>query len=353
MNNQLPQLLRIIRSTYEPSTNFLFNYGKGVIEARYVRKAEKQLIHKRQGTNFYLAPSADKMAEFLPEAKNAEFVETKDGYMAIYVSSHNGCRMGCSFCFLTQNQDTNMQHVNIDAYLLQLKTILSHYQEVVDSALEKPVKRCNINFMSKGEALANKYVVYQYSTLYQQMKVLCEEYGLEMKPNISTIMPTVIRDRSLSDIFEDTPVNLYYSLYSINPTFRAKWLPNALPYDIALNKLKMFQESRSSSGVMNNPITFHWALIKNHNDHVNEAKDIAKILKSYNFDAKLNIVRFNPHPNLSETEADPERIEEIFNIISGVFNNPKSYIVPRLDVKTSAHAGCLNPHSLLGKTSLR
>ena len=56
--------------------------------------------------------------------------------------------------------------------------------------------------------------------------------------NISTIMPYTIKDRSLCDIFGNTPVNLYYSLYSINEKFKQKWMPNAIPSLTALDKLQ-------------------------------------------------------------------------------------------------------------------
>lgn len=120
-------------------------------------------------------------------------------------------------------------------------------------------------------------------------------------PNISTIMPTVLNHRNLYDIFYNFPAYLYYSLYSINPLFRQTWLPNAMPYTMALDKLKRFQVARQDNPV----ITFHWSLIKGQNDQLNEAKELAKVLKDYDFNAKLNIVRFNPHPNVSDLEADP------------------------------------------------
>jgi 23S rRNA (adenine2503-C2)-methyltransferase len=294
----MSKVVRTLKSLCEPSTNFLIPYGKGIIETRYVRKA--------------------------------------NDYVACYVSSHNGCKMGCLMCHLTHNEDITMNHVNIPTYLHQIRTVLNHYAETSSG---QTANRCNVNFMAKGDALANKYLVNQYPELFNGMKEVCADYGLTVKPNVSTIMPFTVAKRDLSGIFCGYPAYLYYSLYSINTEFRSKWLPNAIPYQEALDKLAEFQESDPHKNV----ITFHWAFIKGQNDHLDEVKELAKILKDYNFHGKLNIVRFNPHPDVSDKETEFEKIQELFNVVADVFKNPKSYIVPRLDVSTKTPCGMFVP----------
>ncbi len=290
-----PPKIEILKSKIDPSVNFIQQYGKGKIESRYVRKGPH--------------------------------------YISAYVSSHSGCTMKCRMCFLTQNKDFTMDHVDIKTYASQINTILSYYKADVE---DQSAVRCNINFMAKGEALANKNVVNRYPELYDAMNKVCNSYGLITKPNISTIMPYTVRDKKLIDIFQQKPAYLYYSLYSLDPEFRKKWLPNAIPYQQALDKLKEYQMQGGEAG---NVITFHWSLIKGCNDSLEQAEKIADCLKKYNFNAKLNIVRFNPHPNLSEEEPSKERIDEIFNIISPVFKNDKSYVVKRVDPLVFAACG--------------
>jgi len=299
------EVLKTLKSTYGPCTNFLSKYGNGIIEARYVRK--------------------------------------NPSYVACYVSSHNGCKMGCLFCHLTQNNDITMNHVDIPTYGKQIRTVLNHYKKQVDVYNSVKATRCNINFMSKGDALANKYVVNEYDKLYNEMYKICQEFELETKPNISTIMPYTVKNHSLLNIFHDKPAYLYYSLYSLNSNFRKKWLPNAIPYQDALDKLKEYQL------IYNRVITFHWSIIKGQNDDIKEVNQLAKELRDRNFNGKLNIVRFNPHPNVSDEEASPEKVKEIFDILADVFKNPKSYIVPRLDVKTKTPCGMFVPLEELDK----
>ena len=75
--------------------------------------------------------------------------------------------------------------------------------------------------MSRGEPLANKYVINNYPELYSSINNAVKSNGYkETKMNISTIMPYTIKNKSLCDIFQGYPVNLYYSLYSVNPEFK-------------------------------------------------------------------------------------------------------------------------------------
>lgn len=280
-------------SNGEESVNFEHPYGNGKIEFRYVRKA--------------------------PE------------YIASYLSSHNGCRLGCNMCHLTHNKDTNFKHVNLTTYGSQLDTICKFYRGF---SIDQSAKRCNINFMSKGDALANTTIVNDYPKLYDELDRIGSNYGLKIKPNVSTIMPFTVRHKSLIDIFKDKPAYPYYSLYSVNEEKRKLWLPNAIPYQEALYKLKEYQK------FSNNIITFHFAIINGFNDDLENANRIAKILSDYNFNAKFNLVRFNPHPDTNHTEAPEERIQEIFKIINeSLGNHEKSYIVKRLNTENKIACG--------------
>jgi adenine C2-methylase RlmN of 23S rRNA A2503 and tRNA A37 len=151
LKTPISHVFKTISSSYEPSTNFLIRYGKGVIETRYVRKETRK--QRFENLRPQEAPIEAPLKAPLEQGLNT-------GYIACYVSSHNGCSMGCRFCHLTQNKDTFMKHVDIPTYLLQIETVLRHYNKVTSE--EEPLEtreeiatsgRCNINFMSKGDAL--------------------------------------------------------------------------------------------------------------------------------------------------------------------------------------------------------
>ena len=253
-----------------------------------------------------------------------------------YVSSHNGCRMGCAFCHLTAQNRTQFTAMDAEGYTQQLAHVLDHWKSV---KAQDMVSRVNVNFMAMGEPLANPTVVLEYPPLYSGLLKTASAHQLQMKPNISTIMPHTMRDRSLADVFQDQPAHLYYSLYSLSDKFRARWLPRALPWQHALDKIETWQYS-SPTWRDHSSITFHWCFIANHNDTVDEVNQLATELRSRRFSgAKFNLVRFNPHASMSAQEPSQQRLEECFEQVNAALgNHPRSYIVPR--VGRDVYASC-------------
>lgn len=290
LNKLQPQILK---SSLDRSVNWTFPKGKGHLEARYVRR---DLDH-----------------------------------ISAYVSSHNGCKMGCQMCFLTQLNQVWFNHATLEEYKQQFDKILDYY----DQNNEQTAERVNVNFMARGEPLANKFVINAYPELYLQFEERALRSNLELKSNISTIMPHVMKGRKLSEILCGN-TEIYYSLYSTNQEFRKKWLPNAIDYNEALPMLAEFQT------VSNKPITFHWAFIKNCNDSVADVQELVRVLKPYNFFGKFNLVRYNPPPNLENTEEPSEdRLKELLELLKEAIYDPneKSKIVPRVGQDVYASCG--------------
>ena len=104
---------RIIKAL-DGSVNYIIPYKKGSLECRYVPKSNK--------------------------------------YFSLYISSHNGCKMGCKFCWLTEQKQTSFSHVNVDDFTFQVKTVLENikYNKEEYNFNDNKNIRCNINFMSRG-----------------------------------------------------------------------------------------------------------------------------------------------------------------------------------------------------------
>jgi adenine C2-methylase RlmN of 23S rRNA A2503 and tRNA A37 len=106
--------IKSIPSIFDKSINYIFKTAKGgSFEARYVRRAKE--------------------------------------YISAYPSSHDGCKMGCEFCWLTQNKQTSFNHLTLSDYELQLQIILKNVPEKDHELLNKHQVRINVNFMAKGE----------------------------------------------------------------------------------------------------------------------------------------------------------------------------------------------------------
>lgn len=286
-----------LKSAFDRSVNFVVKKGPSHLEARYVRRVPWKI--------------------------------------SAYVSSHNGCKMGCQMCYLTQLGQTSFNHATMDDYQKQFDHVLSYYDQ---SDEEEPAERVNCNFMARGEPLANKTVINQFDELLNRFEHRAQQSNLELKMNISTIMPYTVAQRNLVDIFGPSKLTeIYYSLYSIKSEFREKWLPNAIDYRDALAKLKEYQLATQ------NPITLHWAYIEGHNDKVEDVEELANIVREYELFGKVNLVRYNPPPNLEHTkEPEEKKLEVLLNIVNSSLTNSVtsgSKIIPRVGQDVYASCG--------------
>ena len=283
-----------------------------------------------RSVNFVLACSQ----EHAPSYLEARYVRRVPEKISAYVSSHNGCKMGCKMCYLTQLGQTSFNHSTHHDYEKQFDQVLSYY----DKNGEERAKKVNCNFMARGEPLANKTVVNEYDQLFETLDRRASLSNLKLKVNISTIMPHTIIDHELVNIFgKNSQTEIYYSLYSIKPEFRKQWLPNAINYNAGLAKLKDYQLATG------NQITLHWAYIKGHNDSVSDVEELASTISKYQLFGKVNLVRYNPPPNLEHTEEpDEEHLLRLLNIVnSGLMNSNtnSSKIIPRVGQDVYASCG--------------
>jgi 23S rRNA (adenine2503-C2)-methyltransferase len=276
-----------MKSQIDPSVNFVEEQLKGFIESRYVRRA--------------------------------------DDYFACYLSSQSGCNKGCRFCHLTATKQTTFEDVDRDGFLEQAKTVFRHYiAETRQSA-----RSVHYSFMARGEALANKHLIQDADSILLPLGKLASNRGLNPKFNISTIMPRTL-NKDLPSIFKIVTPTIYYSLYSVNDSFRERWLPAAMPVDLALRILKDYQS------VSKKIVKIHYAFIKGENDSEEDVNNMCDAVEEAGLVAEFNLVRYNPFSPEQGSEADEEVIQRNFGIIQGRFKG-KSKIVSRvgLDVKAS------------------
>lgn len=299
----------------------------------------KQILKATDGSINYILARATKYDKNIIECR---YVRREPHYISTYLSSHNGCKMGCTFCWLTQSNQTNFDHVNIFEYANQLDTVLSNVPEKDINLMNSKDVRVNINFMARGEAMANKFMINKYQQVYDSLQRVIQKHNYgKMKMNISSIYPHTLKNYKLEDIFKDRPVNFYYSIYSQNDDFRKKFMPNAMPVKCALDGLKSLQDNHPD-----NTIVFHCSFIKGENDDVNDVIKMADLIKDYNFKkTKFNLVRLNPYIRDGKPimeEANPDKLKEIFNIMNDAVTNKvetqKSRIIKR--VGSDAFVSC-------------
>jgi adenine C2-methylase RlmN of 23S rRNA A2503 and tRNA A37 len=289
------------------------------------------------------------------------FVQRDPDYFIVYLSSHTGCNKSCRMCHLTATGQTYFTPTTPNEYLQQAERVFRHWYTVQ----QKETKTVHFNFMARGEPLANPHMLRSTPWRWTQMfngdrdpaaaKILlplfklADLHGLQGRIKISTIMPLEMENVELYDLFIGAS-QIYYSLYSVNEQFRKRWIPKALPTDVALEKLKTYQSYHVdyehtwsifdgkwlAHGAVDNPIAFHWAFIEGENDSVEDVEATCQAILDSGVTGQFNLVRYNP-PNNKSRESSQEVLERNFKIISEALGHPGSQIIPRVgfDVKAS------------------
>ncbi len=245
---------------------------------------------------------------------DCSYVRRVGRHLSAYLSSHNGCTMKCNFCYLTNTKQNKFNHVNHELYSEQLNKILKHAKTIDGN--ESSNTFVNVNMMSRGEPLANKYLVKEYPKFYKTMESVVKLNGYKgPKIIVNTVMPYTVRRRELIDIFQYRPVHLNYSLYTVNEDVRKKMVPNSIHYMEALTKLKNYQE------ISDMPLTIRFALIQGKSDYFEEALHFAETVDKFNFE-KLNfdIVKFNPNtiPGIHSITEECHEVDQILTVFQQV-----------------------------------
>jgi len=277
--------LRVLRSEQDASVNFVEEQLAGFLEARYVRR--------------------------------------RADYFVCYLSSHSGCNRGCEFCHLTATGQTSFAPSTINDFESQALSVLRHYRR------ESPARYMHFAFMARGEPLANPHLLERGQELLIRLGNLARDEGLPSKFCVSTIMPQTLR-KPLVDVFGFVSPTIYYSLYSVEPAFRERWLPTAKPIEAALQELADYQ--RFSKKILK----IHFALIEGQNDSADQVCKMCDALDERGLICEFNLVTYNPATAAQGRESAPEVIaERLAYILERFVGRVKAVKRVGFDVKAS------------------
>lgn len=289
-----------------------------------------------------LQSNIDKSCNYIIPYKGSDvecrFVQRRDDQLIVYVSSHNGCKMVCRFCHLTQNGLTSFDEVDLNCFREQIETVVNHYKDNVSPQLHQ-LKYVNINFMARGEALANSFVRdgSAITTIWSKLLYLGVNSAGYNKPkivfNVSSIIPKEsVDDNPLLETDDRVTTRLYYSLYSLDPVWRKRWMPNAADPNEAVKKIKIWlnETGRGES----RELVIHGAFIKGENDSDENIKAIKDFINVNDLKCKFNLVAYNPFSEKQGAESD--NLDEIVNSLSDATD---VQVVPRVGFDVAASCG--------------
>ena len=236
---------RLLKSEIDDSVNFVWDLDeKQALEGRYVRR------HKE--------------------------------YVACYISTQTGCSQACRMCHLTFNGQNHPRDAKFEEVLEQARTVMDYY-------LTQPAaKTVHYNFMARGEPLSSRVVLEDSQELLLHLGEMAKECGVVPRFLISTIMPETL-PKSLVELFPTVHPEIYYSLYSMRPEFRRKWLPRAMDPNRALAVLAEWQHHTKKI------VRIHHALIEGENDDsTDEVLRIVNAVDKVGLRVDFTLVTYNP-----------------------------------------------------------
>ena len=176
---------------------------------------------------------------------------------SICVSSQIGCKMGCKFCASTGI-----------AFVRNL-TAGEIVEQILAVEKDENVRISNVVFMGIGEPLDN------YDNIVNAIGIINNPKGLNIGARHISISTSGLVPKIYQLADEKLQCTLSISLHSANNQTRSSMMPvnNAYPIEELIKACKYYIEKT------NRRISFEYALAKENNDNLDDAKQLVKLLK--------------------------------------------------------------------------
>ena len=234
-------------------------------------------LESKDGTKKYLFDLLD------GNAIETVLIEYKHGF-SICVSSQIGCKMGCKFCAST------------GIPFIRNLTPGEIVEQILAVERDTGIKISNIVFMGIGEPLDN------YDNVIKAIRIINNPKGLNIGArhiSISTsgIVPNIYR---LAE--ENIQCTLSISLHSADNKKRSEMMPVNNAYNIG----ELIKACKDYINMTNRRISFEYALAKDDNDNLDDAKKLVKLLKGML--CHVNLIPINKIENGKYSKSTNENI---------------------------------------------
>ncbi|MFQ9511788.1 MAG: 23S rRNA (adenine(2503)-C(2))-methyltransferase RlmN [Lachnospiraceae bacterium] len=210
---------------------------------------------------------------------------------SVCISSQAGCRMGCRFCASTL--DGLARSLTASEMLDQIYQIQKDTNERVS----------NVVIMGSGEPLDN------YENLVSFIRLLSNENGLNISQRNITVSTCGIVPKMYELAGENLQITLALSLHAPNDEVRKTLMPIANQYSIE-EVLKACQNYFEKTG---RRITFEYSLVSGVNDNLDEASQLASLVKHMN--CHVNLIPVNPIKERDFVQSEWKNIENFKKLL--------------------------------------
>lgn len=204
--------------------------------------------------------------------------------MSICVSSQIGCKMGCKFC-----ASTGVEFV-------RSLTPGEIVEQVLAVQRDEGIKVSNLVFMGIGEPLDN------YDNVMKAIKLLNNPKGINMGARHISISTSGLVPKIYDLADENIQCTLSISLHATTDEKRSALMPVNNAYNIE----KLMEACKYYIEKTNKRISFEYALAKDNNDNLDDAKQLVKLLKGML--CHVNLIPINKIENGQFTKSTNENI---------------------------------------------
>ena len=202
----------------------------------------------------------------------------------ICVSSQIGCKMGCKFC-----ASTGIKFIRSLTCGEIVEQVLAVEQDIGD-------KISNIVFMGIGEPFDN------YDNVMNAIKIINNQKGLNIGARHISISTSGLVPMIYKFADEELQCTLSISLHATNDEKRSSMMPINNRYNIK----ELMEACKYYINKTNKRISFEYALAKDNNDNLDDAKELVKLLKGML--CHVNLIPINKIENGNYVKSTNENI---------------------------------------------
>lgn len=269
-------------------------------------------------------PDVVKYLLLLPDKNKIEAVLMRHDYgNSLCVSSQVGCNMGCTFC-----ESGRLKKVrNLESFEMVLQILM------IEADLQ--LKITHIVLMGIGEPFDN------YDNVMDFIDIVNDPLGIGLGSRHITVSTCGIIPKIQQFMEHGKQVNLAISLHASNDALRSRIMPinRAYPLQKLMPVLKEYVDKT------NRRLTFEYIMLKDVNDQVTDALELARLLRGMN--CYVNLIPYNETSHIEYKKSNREQIMKFYDCLKK--NHISVTIRKEFGSKVSAACGQLRSNYEEGK----
>lgn len=210
------------------------------------------------------------------------------------VTSQVGCNMGCAFCAsgLFKKQ-RNLEVHELVGQILVLNNLLK----------EENRKITHVVVMGTGEPFDN------YDNVMKFIRILNNPHGFAIGARHLTVSTCGLVEKIREYANEGIQINLAISLHAPSDKIRNKIMPISLKYplDQLMDAVKYYEATAKRR------VTFEYILLEDINDSIDNAKELAKLIKGTT--SYVNLIPYNPVGELKYKRTSGNRVHRFMDAL--------------------------------------